>query len=277
VPEAPAHPKPDALEPRSARDLREGRHVVGTGEDVHDAERGAHADEPEDPELFHVVFLQLFPTAKHHGRACERQGGRDAHYVCPRQIFSRERSTMGPLRARMAVAVILAAQALAAGTGPARLGRAETGATLMLTMRLRGGQLAGGGVGAISDASKGMVDEDECFRKFASGPGHLDLSSSRFEVKPDSFNDTDSLMDGMGLWDYPEEYRLLGEHIPARVGHRVRTSPYLRVGTPAPHGLGPHAHVPVFACLRTRHLHACGAGHDASRACTGVLEQPQLH
>jgi hypothetical protein len=36
-------------------------------------------------------------------------------------------------------------------------------------------------------------------------------------------------MDGAGLWDYPEEYRLLGEHIPPRVGHRVRTSPYLRV------------------------------------------------
>ena len=57
----------------------------------------------------------------------------------------------------------------------------------------------------------------------------MDLSSSKFELKPDSFNDTDSLMDGMGMWDYPEEYRLLGEHIAPRVGHRVRTSPFLRV------------------------------------------------
>ncbi len=145
---------------------------------------------------------------------------------------------MGGLRARVAAFVVLVAHAQAAGAGPARLGRAETGATLLLTLRLRGGQLAGGGVGAISDANKGVVDEDEFFRKFGSGPNHMDLSSSRFEVKPDSFNDTDSLMDGMGLWDYPEEYRLLGEHMPARVGHRVVTSPYLRVGTPAPQGLG---------------------------------------
>ena len=81
----------------------------------------------------------------------------------------------------------------------------------------------------FDDASRGVADEDEFFRKFGSGPGSMDLSSSRFEIRPDSFNDTDSLMDGAGLWDYPEEYRLLGEHIPPRVGHRVRTSPYLRV------------------------------------------------
>lgn len=96
-------------------------------------------------------------------------------------------------------------------------------------LQLRGGSCVGAGAGAFSDASRGVADEDEFFRKFGSGPGSMDLSSSRFEVRPDSFNDTDSLMDGAGLWDYPEEYRLLGEHIPPRVGHRVRTSPYLRV------------------------------------------------
>ena len=100
-------------------------------------------------------------------------------------------------------------------------------------LRLRGGYNVGAGAGAFSDASRGIADEDEFFRKFGSGPGHMDLSSSKFEVKPDSFNDPESLMDGMGMWDHPEEYRLLGEHIPPRVGHRVRTSPYLRVSRPS--------------------------------------------
>ena len=95
-------------------------------------------------------------------------------------------------------------------------------------LRLRGGATVGRGTGAFSDASRGVADEDEFFHKFGSGPGHLDMSSSKFEVRPDSFNDTDSLMDGMGMWDYPTEYRLLGEHFPSRVVHRVRTSPYLR-------------------------------------------------
>jgi hypothetical protein len=105
-------------------------------------------------------------------------------------------------------------------------------------LQLRGGSCVGGGAGAFSDASRGVADEDEFFRKFGSGPGSMDLSSSRFEVRPDSFNDTDSLMDGAGLWDYPEEYRLLGEHIPPRVGHRVRTSPYLRVSLVLLHAAG---------------------------------------
>ena len=108
-------------------------------------------------------------------------------------------------------------------------GAAANANALRPGLRLRGGSSMGGGAGAFSDASRGVADEDEFFRKFGSGPGSMDLSSSRFEIRPDSFNDTDSLMDGAGLWDYPEEYRLLGEHIPPRVGHRVRTSPYLRV------------------------------------------------
>jgi len=94
-------------------------------------------------------------------------------------------------------------------------------------IRLRGGY--GAGPGAFSDESRGVVEEDEFFRKFGSGPGGMDLSGSRFEVRPDSFNDTESLMDGIGLWDYPEEQRLVGEHHTPRVGYRVRTSLHLRV------------------------------------------------
>jgi len=93
-------------------------------------------------------------------------------------------------------------------------------------LRLRGGY--GAGPGAFSDESRGVVEEDEFFRKFGSGPGGMDLSGSRFEVRPDSFNDTESLMDGIGLWDYPEEQRLVGEHHTPRVGYRVRTSLHLR-------------------------------------------------
>ena len=112
-------------------------------------------------------------------------------------------------------------------------GRAPAKRVLQLRGGLGGGGLGGGGLGrgpgAFYEDSRGVANEDEFFRKFGSGPGNMDLSSSKFEIRPDSFNDTDSLMDGMGLWDYPEEYRLLGEHIPPRVGHRVRTSPFLRV------------------------------------------------
>ena len=139
-------------------------------------------------------------------------------------------------RALVVVAAgVLAAQARPASTSLA-LGQAFPASWLLaqtrgssLALRLRGGSLGGGGVGAFSDANRGVADEDEFFRKFGSGPKHMDMSSSKFEVKPDSFNDTESLMDGMGLWDYPEDWRLLGEHIPARVGHRVRSSPLLRV------------------------------------------------
>ena len=115
------------------------------------------------------------------------------------------------------------------GGGPARDRPARALCVGRPGLRLRGGSSMGRGAGSFADASRGVADEDEFFRKFGSGPGSMDLSSSRFEIRPDSFNDTDSLMDGAGLWDYPEEYRLLGEHIPPRVGHRVRTSPYLRV------------------------------------------------
>ena len=33
----------------------------------------------------------------------------------------------------------------------------------------------------------------------------------------------------MGQWNYPAEYRLVGEHFAARIGQRVRCSPYLKV------------------------------------------------
>lgn len=33
----------------------------------------------------------------------------------------------------------------------------------------------------------------------------------------------------MGMWDYPEEERLVGEHHAARVGHRVKPSRHLKV------------------------------------------------
>jgi hypothetical protein len=142
-----------------------------------------------------------------------------------------------------------------------RCSRAASGAHGGL-LRLRGGSFVGAGPGAFSDASAGVADEDEFFRKFGTGPGSLDFSASKFEIRPDSFNETGSLMDGMGMWDYPEAYRLLGEHFPARVGHRVRTSPFLRVSrfsaSPPAHTTQSRAREDTSsAYARTRKRHAC--------------------
>ncbi|KAJ1481923.1 hypothetical protein T484DRAFT_1805734 [Baffinella frigidus] len=94
------------------------------------------------------------------------------------------------------------------------------------TLRLRGG--SGNNNFQRYMDNVGLSDPNEFFRDFGDGPGNVDCSSTMFEIKPDSFNDTDSLMDGAGLWDFPGELRLVGEHIAPRVGHRVYPSTYLK-------------------------------------------------
>lgn len=63
-------------------------------------------------------------------------------------------------------------------------------------LRLRGG--IGEAAGSIVSYASGIaldVEGNE-FREFGTGPGTLDLSSSRMEAMPDSYNQEDSLMDG---------------------------------------------------------------------------------
>lgn len=53
----------------------------------------------------------------------------------------------------------------------------------------------------MNERAKSLSDPTEFYREFGTGPS-LDCSATSFEIKPDSFNDTDSLMDGNSrhLW-----------------------------------------------------------------------------
>jgi hypothetical protein len=60
-----------------------------------------------------------------------------------------------------------------------------------------------GGIGEAMDGdtrpSRGISDGLETFESFGQGPTSLDQSSSRFEAKPDHFNQSENRMDGKSL------------------------------------------------------------------------------